>query len=32
MHRRRKYGIQEAMEEYPVILNIFDVLFVDDDG
>src|SRR5690242_3056652 len=29
MHRRRKYGIQEAMEGYPVILNIFDVLFLD---
>jgi DNA ligase 1 len=29
MHRRRKHGIQEAMEEYPVILNVFDVLFVD---
>jgi DNA ligase 1 len=29
MHRRRKYGIQEAMEGYPVILNMFDVLFLD---
>jgi DNA ligase 1 len=29
MHRRRKHGIQEAMEEYPVILNVFDVLFAD---
>ena len=32
MHRRRKHGIQEAMEEYPVILNIFDVLFVDGNA
>jgi len=29
MHRRRKYGIQKAMEEYPVSLFIFDVLYVD---
>src|ERR671939_176568 len=29
MHRRRKHGIQEAMEEYPVIINVFDVLFVN---
>jgi DNA ligase 1 len=29
MHRRRKHGIQEAMEEYPVILNVFDVLYVN---
>jgi len=29
MHRRRKYGVKEAMEEYPVSLFIFDVLYVD---
>jgi DNA ligase-1 len=29
MHRRRKYGIEEAMEEYPVSLFLFDALFVD---
>ena len=29
MHRRRKYGIKEAMEEYPVSLFIFDVLYAD---
>jgi len=29
MHRRRKYGIKKAMEEYPVSLFIFDVLYVD---
>ncbi|MDH5483364.1 MAG: ATP-dependent DNA ligase [Candidatus Bathyarchaeota archaeon] len=29
MHRRRKYGIREAMEEYPVSLYIFDALYVD---
>jgi DNA ligase-1 len=30
MHRRRKYGIQKAMEEYPVSLFMFDALYVDD--
>lgn len=29
MHRRRKYGIREAMEEYPVSLYIFDILYAD---
>jgi len=29
MHRRRKYGIEEAMEEYPVSLFMFDALYVD---
>jgi DNA ligase-1 len=29
MHRRRKYGIQKAMEEYPVSLFMFDTLYVD---
>jgi DNA ligase-1 len=29
MHRRRKYGIQKAMEEYPVSLFIFDALYAD---
>jgi len=29
MHRRRKYGIRQAMEEYPVSLFVFDALFVD---
>lgn len=29
MHRRRKYGIEEAMEMYPVALNFFDILYVD---
>ncbi|MFL6459085.1 MAG: ATP-dependent DNA ligase [Nitrososphaeraceae archaeon] len=32
MHRRRKHGIQEAMEDYPVILNVFDVLFVNGNA
>ena len=26
MHRRRKHGIQQAMEDYPVALNFFDIL------
>jgi DNA ligase-1 len=29
MHRRRKYGIQEAMKEYPVSLYMFDALHVN---
>ena len=29
MHRRRKYGIEEAMQEYPVSLFLFDALFAD---
>jgi DNA ligase-1 len=31
MHRRRKYGIKEAMKEYPVSLFMFDALYVDGD-
>jgi DNA ligase-1 len=26
MHRRRKYGIEDAMSQYPVALNFFDLL------
>ena len=29
MHRRRKHKVQEAMEGYPIVVNIFDVVFVD---
>jgi DNA ligase 1 len=29
MHRRRKYGIEEAMENYPVVMNFFDLLYID---
>lgn len=29
MHRRRKYGIEEAMKEYPISLNFFDVLYIN---
>jgi DNA ligase-1 len=28
MHRRRKYGIEKAMEEYPVSLYMFEALYV----
>jgi DNA ligase-1 len=31
MHRRRKYGVKEAMEEYPVSLFAFDALYVDGE-
>jgi DNA ligase-1 len=29
MHRRRKYGVEEAIEEYPVSLFVFEALYVD---
>ena len=29
MHRRRKYGVEEAMEKYPVVINVFDLLYLD---
>ena len=29
MHRRRKYGVKEAMEEYPIALFMFDILYAD---
>jgi len=29
MHRRRKYGIRQAMQEYPVSLHVFDALYID---
>jgi DNA ligase-1 len=29
MHRRRKYGIQAAIEQYPISLFTFDLLYVD---
>lgn len=27
MHRRRKHGVEQAIEDYPVALNFFDILF-----
>ncbi len=29
MHRRRKYGVKEAMEDYPIALFMFDVLYAN---
>jgi DNA ligase-1 len=29
MHRRRKYGIKEAMAQHPITLFMFDVLYID---
>jgi len=29
MHRRRKYGVAEAMKSYPVALNFFDLLYAN---
>jgi DNA ligase-1 len=31
MHRRRKYGMEKAIEKYPACLNVFDLLFLDGD-
>jgi len=28
MHRRRKYGVEQAIADYPVALNFFDILFL----
>ena len=30
MHRRRKYEIEQAVKDYPVSINLFDVLLVED--
>lgn len=30
MHRRRKYNIEKAVESYPVVINLFDILYLDD--
>ena len=30
MHRRRKYGVEQAISDYPVALNFFDILFAGD--
>ena len=32
MHRRRKYGIKKAVSEYPITVNFFDVLFIDNQN
>ena len=32
MHRRRKYGIEEAMREFPVVLYLFDALYLDGEA
>ncbi|MGI0045837.1 MAG: ATP-dependent DNA ligase [Nitrosotalea sp.] len=29
MHRRRKYNIAKAVQEYPITVNFFDVMFAD---
>jgi DNA ligase 1 len=31
MHRRRKYGIEEAISQYPVSLFMFDALYMDGE-
>ncbi|HEX2557106.1 MAG TPA: ATP-dependent DNA ligase, partial [Nitrososphaera sp.] len=32
MHRRRKHGVEEAMQNYPVVMNFFDILYMDGKG
>jgi DNA ligase-1 len=32
MHRRRKHGVEEAMENYPVVVNLFDILYADGES
>ncbi len=29
MHRRRKYNIAKVVQEYPITVNLFDIMFVD---
>jgi DNA ligase-1 len=31
MHRRRKHGVQEAMKQYPVAVNFFDVMYSEGE-
>ncbi len=30
MHRRRKYNIEDAIKDYPVLLSLFDILYYDN--
>ena len=32
MHRRRKHGVERAVEAYPIAVNFFDVLYRDGSG
>ena len=32
MHRRRKYGIEQAVIKYPISINFFDLLYVDSQS
>ncbi len=31
MHRRRKFGVEEAVKNYPIAVNFFDILFSDGE-
>ena len=31
MHRRRKHGVEQAVRDYPVALNFFDILYAETD-
>jgi DNA ligase 1 len=32
MHRRRKHGVSQAMKNYPVYLNVFDILYYNGES
>jgi len=32
MHRRRKYGVEKAVSEYPIAVNFFDVLYCNGES
>ena len=32
MHRRRKYDLDKVMKEYPVVINLFDILLLDGES
>ena len=31
MHRRRKHGVEQAVRDYPIALNFFDILYAEAD-
>ena len=30
MHRRRKYKIEQAVKNYPISVNLFDIIYLDN--
>ena len=31
MHRRRKYDVEKAIEEYPTVVYLFDIIYIDEE-